>query len=32
MMRGLFEIPGDLGPWPVEVNRLEDHALLRYYQ
>jgi spermidine synthase len=32
MMRGLFEIPKDLGPWNVEPNRIEDHALLRYYK
>jgi spermidine synthase len=28
--RSLFVLPRDLGPVPVEVNRLENHAILRY--
>lgn len=30
-MRSLFEFPPDLGPVPVEVNRLNDQVLVRYY-
>jgi spermidine synthase len=30
-MRALFEFPPDLGPVPVEVNRLNDQVLVRYY-
>ena len=28
----LFEFPGDMGPVPVEVNRLNDQVLVRYYE
>jgi spermidine synthase len=27
----MFEFPGDMGPVPVEVNRLNDQVLVRYY-
>jgi spermidine synthase len=27
----LFEFPGDMGPIPVEANRLDDQVLVRYY-
>jgi len=31
-MRAMFVIPSDLGPVPVEVNRLDNQALVRYYE
>ncbi|HSE98342.1 MAG TPA: polyamine aminopropyltransferase, partial [Blastocatellia bacterium] len=31
-MAGLFMIPADLGPVPVEINRLDNQALVRYYE
>ena len=31
-MRAMFVIPADLGPVPVEVNRLDNQALVRYYE
>jgi spermidine synthase len=30
-MAALFQIPADMGPVPVEVNRLDNQALVRYY-
>jgi spermidine synthase len=29
---GLFELPPDLGPLPVEVNRLDNQVLVRYHE
>jgi spermidine synthase len=31
-MTGLFILPSDLGPVPVEINRLDNQALVRYYE
>jgi spermidine synthase len=31
-MRALFVLPTDLGPVPVEINRLDNQALVRYYE
>jgi spermidine synthase len=31
MLPALFALPADLGPVPVEVNRLNNQALVRYY-
>lgn len=31
-MRALFVLPVDLGPVPVEINRLDNQALVRYYE
>jgi spermidine synthase len=31
-MRSMFVLPADLGPVPVEVNRLDNQALVRYYE
>jgi spermidine synthase len=31
-MAGLFMMPADLGPVPVEINRLDNQALVRYYE
>ena len=31
-MRAMFSIPADLGPVPVEINRLNDQQLVRYYE
>lgn len=31
-MRALFHLPPDLGPLPVEVNRLDTQRLVRYYE
>jgi spermidine synthase len=31
-MAGLFLLPADLGPVPVEINRLDNQALVRYYE
>jgi spermidine synthase len=31
-MRAMFVIPADLGPVEVEVNRLDNQALVRYYE
>jgi spermidine synthase len=31
-MAGLFLLPRDIGPVPVEVNRLDNQALVRYYE
>ena len=28
--KSMFRIPGDLGPMPVEVNRIESHAIVGY--
>jgi spermidine synthase len=30
-MRAMFVLPADLGPVPVEINRLDNQALVRYY-
>ena len=31
-MPAMFVIPADLGPVPVEINRLDNQALVRYYE
>ncbi|MDQ3804085.1 MAG: polyamine aminopropyltransferase [Acidobacteriota bacterium] len=31
-MRAMFVLPSDLGPVPVEINRLDNQALVRYYE
>jgi spermidine synthase len=31
-MAALFVLPADLGPVPVEINRLDNQALVRYYE
>ncbi|HEV3469557.1 MAG TPA: polyamine aminopropyltransferase [Pyrinomonadaceae bacterium] len=31
-MRAMFVLPADLGPVPVEINRLDNQALVRYYE
>ncbi|MFN0051279.1 MAG: polyamine aminopropyltransferase [Planctomycetales bacterium] len=31
-LRGLFDFPEDFGPIPVEINRLDNQALVRYYE
>lgn len=31
-MAALFILPADLGPVPVEINRLDNQALVRYYE
>jgi spermidine synthase len=31
-MAALFVLPSDLGPVPVEINRLDNQALVRYYE
>jgi spermidine synthase len=31
-MRALFVFPADLGPVPVDVNRLDNQSLVRYYE
>jgi spermidine synthase len=31
-LRSMFEIPADLMPLPVEVNQLDNQALVRYYE
>lgn len=31
-MQALFLIPADMGPLPVEINRLDNQALVRYYE
>ncbi|HEV2763125.1 MAG TPA: polyamine aminopropyltransferase [Pyrinomonadaceae bacterium] len=31
-MRAMFTLPADLGPVPVEVNRLDNQTLVRYYE
>jgi spermidine synthase len=31
-MAALFILPADLDPLPVEVNRLDNQALVRYYE
>jgi len=31
-MAAMFVIPADLGPVPVEINRLDNQALVRYYE
>ena len=31
-MRAMFTLPADLGPLPVEVNRLDNQTLVRYYE
>ncbi|HMC63500.1 MAG TPA: hypothetical protein VKI65_01025, partial [Gemmataceae bacterium] len=31
-LRAMFTLPGDLGPVPVEVNRLNNQVLVRYYE
>jgi spermidine synthase len=28
----MFALPADLGPVPVEINRLDNQALVRYYE
>jgi spermidine synthase len=32
ILPGLFELPVDLGPVPVEINRLDNQQLVRYYE
>ncbi|HWP43319.1 MAG TPA: polyamine aminopropyltransferase, partial [Blastocatellia bacterium] len=31
-MASLFLLPADLGPVPVEINRLDNQTLVRYYE
>ena len=31
-MAAMFVIPADLGPVPVEINRLDNQSLVRYYE
>jgi len=31
-MSALFVLPADLSPVPVEINRLDNQALVRYYE
>jgi len=31
-MTSLFVLPADLGPVPIEINRLDNQALVRYYE
>ena len=31
-MPALFELAADMGPVPVEINRLDNQALVRYYE
>ena len=31
-LRELFSLPPDIGPVPVEINRLDNQALVRYYE
>jgi spermidine synthase len=31
-MAGMFMMPADLGPVPVEINRLDNQTLVRYYE
>jgi len=31
-MASLFVLPADLGPVPIEINRLDNQALVRYYE
>jgi spermidine synthase len=31
-MAALFVLPSDLSPLPVEINRLDNQALVRYYE
>ena len=31
-MAALFVLPADLSPVPVEINRLDNQALVRYYE
>jgi spermidine synthase len=31
-MRAMFVLPRDLGPVEVEINRLDNQALVRYYE
>ncbi|HYE13379.1 MAG TPA: polyamine aminopropyltransferase, partial [Pyrinomonadaceae bacterium] len=31
-MRAMFVLPRDLGPVPVEINRLDNQSLVRYYE
>jgi spermidine synthase len=31
-MKALFVLPSDLGPLPVEINRLDNQMLVRYYE
>ena len=31
-LRAMFTLPADLGPLPVEVNRLDNQTLVRYYE
>jgi spermidine synthase len=31
-LRNLFDLPADLQPVPVEINRLDDQPLVRYYE
>jgi spermidine synthase len=31
-MAAMFVIPGDIGPVPVEINRLDNQELVRYYE
>ena len=31
-LRGLFDLPEDAGPVPVEINRLDNQMLVRYYE
>jgi spermidine synthase len=31
-MAGLFRMPADMKPVPVDINRLDDQTLVRYYE
>jgi spermidine synthase len=31
-LSGLFDLPEDAGPVPVEINRLDNQMLVRYYE
>jgi spermidine synthase len=31
-LKGMFEIPGDMQPLPVEINQLDNQVLVRYYE
>jgi spermidine synthase len=31
-LKGMFEIPGDMQPVPVEINQLDNQVLVRYYE
>jgi spermidine synthase len=31
-LQALFDMPADMGPVEVEINRLDNQALVRYYE